>query len=75
MYRLARARSLPEVDTPKALRLGIFQVNSTRDTAWVAPLRRIAVTSYLQVYRALAEWVCSDLCHIITMTSDVFFQR
>ena len=55
MYRLAKASSLPGVDTPKALRLGIFTVNSTSAAAWVAPLRRIAVTTYLQVCRALAE--------------------
>lgn len=73
MYRLAKARSFPDVDTPKALRLGIFQVNSTSDTAWVAPLRRIAVTTYLQVYQALAEWVCSDLCHTNLMTKTATF--
>ena len=55
MYRLAKERSLPGVDTPKALRLGIFTVNSTSDTAWVAPLRGIAASTYNQVYRALAE--------------------
>ena len=55
MYRLAKASSLPGVDTPGALRLGIFTVGSTSSTSWVAPLRQIAVTTYIQVYRALAE--------------------
>jgi len=55
MYRLAKAHSLPGVDTPKALRPGIFTVNSTSDTSWVAPLRKIAATTYKQVYWALAE--------------------
>ena len=63
MYRIAKARSLPDVDTSKALRLGIFQVNSTSDTAWVAPLRRIAVTTYIKAYEALAKWVCSGFRH------------
>lgn len=73
MYRLAKARSLPGVDTPNALRLGIFRVNSTSETAWVAPLRRIAVTTYIQVYQALAKWVCSDLQHTNLMTNTVTF--
>jgi len=55
MYRLAKTGSLPGVDTSKALRPGIFTVNSTSDASWVAPLRGIAVTTYNQVYRALAD--------------------
>jgi len=55
MYRLAKARSLPGVDTPKALRPGIFAVGSTSDTSWVAPLRQIAAATYIQVYGALAN--------------------
>lgn len=69
MYRLAKAGSLPGADTPKALRLGIFQATSTSDTAWVAPLRRIAVTTYLQVYRALAD---GDVSTIKKLTTDPY---
>lgn len=55
MYRLAKARSFPGVDTPSALRPGIFTVGSTNSTSWVAPLRRAAATTYIQVYQALAK--------------------
>ena len=55
MYRLAKERSLPGVDTPKALRPGIFAVGSTSNTSWVAPLRQIAAATYIQVYGALAK--------------------
>jgi hypothetical protein len=55
MRKLAQEDAFPERDTPSARSLQIFQARSTKDSAWVAPLRGILLENYKRVNNAIAE--------------------
>ena len=55
MRKLAQEDAFPERETLSPRSLQIFQAKSTKDSAWVAPLRAILLENYKRVNNAIAE--------------------
>jgi len=55
MRKLAQENAFPRRETPSARSFQIFQATSTKDSAWVAPLRRTLLENYKRVNSAIAE--------------------
>jgi len=53
--KLAQENAFPGRDTSSARSFQIFQATSTKDGAWVAPLRAILLENYRRVNNAIAE--------------------
>lgn len=55
MRKVAQENAFPRRETPSARSFQIFQATSTKDSAWVAPLRGILLENYKRVNNAIAE--------------------
>jgi protein MBA1 len=55
MRRLAQENAFPGRETSSANSFQIFQTKSTKDDAWVAPLRGILLENYKCINNAIAE--------------------
>jgi hypothetical protein len=55
MRKLAQEDAFPEREILSPRSLQIFQAKSTKDSAWVAPLRAILLENYKRVNSAIAE--------------------
>jgi hypothetical protein len=55
MRKLAQEDAFPGRDTSSARSFQIFQATSTKDNAWVGPLRAILLENYRRVNNAIAE--------------------
>jgi len=55
MRKIAQENAFPGRETSSARSFQIFQATSTKDNAWVAPLRRILFENYKRVNSAIAE--------------------
>jgi hypothetical protein len=55
MRKLAQENAFPERDTYSARSFQIFQATSTKDSAWVGPLRATLLENYRRVNNAIAE--------------------
>jgi hypothetical protein len=55
MRKIAQENAFPGRDTLSARSFQIFQATSTKDSAWVAPMRGILLENYRRVNNAIAE--------------------
>jgi protein MBA1 len=55
MRRLAQENAFPGRETLSTRSFQIFQTKSTKDDAWVAPLRGILFENYKRINNAIAE--------------------
>jgi len=55
MRKLAKENAFPGREISSAGSFQIFQTTSTKDSAWVAPLRGILLENYKRVNHAIAE--------------------
>jgi hypothetical protein len=55
MRKLAQENAFPGRDTSSARSFQVFQATSTKNSAWVAPLRAILLENYKRVNNAIAE--------------------
>jgi protein MBA1 len=55
MRKLAKENAFPGREIATARSFQIFQATSTKDSAWVAPLRRILLENYKRVNNVIAE--------------------
>ena len=55
MRRLAQENAFPGRETLSARSFQIFHAKSTKDDAWVAPLRDILLENYKRINNAIAE--------------------
>jgi len=55
MRRLAQEKAFPGQETSSTRSFQIFQTKSTKDNAWVAPLRGILLENYKRINNAIAE--------------------
>ena len=55
MRSLAQENAFPGRETLSARSLQVFQAKSTKDDAWVAPLRGILFENYKRINNAIAE--------------------
>jgi len=55
MRKLVQENALPGRDISSARSFQIFQTQSTKDSAWVAPLRATLLENYRRVNNAIAE--------------------
>ncbi|KAI0266068.1 hypothetical protein BC834DRAFT_824172 [Gloeopeniophorella convolvens] len=55
MRKLAQENAFPGRETASARSLEIFRAASTKDSAWVAPLRALLLENYTRVHAAIAE--------------------
>jgi len=55
MRKLAQENAFPGKDISSARSFQIFQTKSTKDGAWVTPLRAILFENYRRVNNAIAE--------------------
>ncbi|KAI0298697.1 hypothetical protein B0F90DRAFT_1731839 [Multifurca ochricompacta] len=69
MRKLAQENAFPGRETPSSRSFQIFQAKSTKDSAWVAPLRNILLENYKRVNNAIAE---GDQKTIALLTVDEY---
>lgn len=69
MRRLAQENAFPGRETSSASSFQIFQTKSTKDNAWVAPLRGILLENYKRMNDAIAE---GDSKTIASLTSGEY---
>lgn len=55
MRKIAQENAFPGRETSSARSFQIFQASSTKDSAWVAPLRGALLENYKRVNNAIAE--------------------
>ena len=55
MRRLAQENAFPGRETLSARSFQIFHAKSTKDDAWVAPLRGVLLENYKRISNAIAE--------------------
>ena len=55
MRKIAQENAFPGRETSSTRSFQIFQATSTKDNAWVAPLRRVLFENYKRVNSAIAE--------------------
>jgi hypothetical protein len=55
MRKLAKENTFPGREIASARSFQIFQATSTKDSAWVAPMRNILLENYKRVNNAIAE--------------------
>ena len=55
MRRLAQENAFPGREILSARSFQVFQAKSTKDDAWVAPLRGILFENYKRINNAIAE--------------------
>jgi hypothetical protein len=55
MRKLAKENAFPGWDIASARSFQIFQATSTKNSAWVAPMRDILLENYKRVNNAIAE--------------------
>jgi hypothetical protein len=53
--KLAKENAFPGMEISSARSFQIFQATSTKDSAWVTPLRDILLENYKRVNHAIAE--------------------
>jgi len=66
MRRLAQENSFPGRETLSARSFQIFQTKSTKDDAWVAPLRGILFENYKRINNAIAEGDSKTIASLTT---------
>ncbi|KAI0252475.1 hypothetical protein BJV78DRAFT_1200902 [Lactifluus subvellereus] len=69
MRKLAQENSFPGRETLSPRSLQIFRAKSTKDSAWVAPLRGILLENYKRVNNAIAE---GDSKTVASLTVDEY---
>jgi len=66
MRKIAKENAFPGRDISSARSFQIFQTKSTKDSAWVAPLRAILLENYSRVNNAIAEGDSKTLTSLTT---------